>query len=361
MNMSKRALPQDVCEKVHSLLKTSKVYPGSVEGAAFTVEKLGGDGSNRRFWRLALADGPRVIVIAPENLERKCLKEADAVYYIGSHLRSCNVPVPEIFGYDTEGGIVLCEDLGQMHLHSIAIATDWQDAESVERLRRLYRQVLDVLVTMQTKGREGFNPDWCWDTRNYDRPLMLERESGYFLRAFWQGMLERPVPGGLAEEFSQLADAAASAPNDYFLHRDFQSRNVMVINGAVRVIDFQGGRFGPLAYDLASLLLDPYAALPEVFQAELYSYYLERLANCTVVDAEKFRTWYRVLALQRNLQILGAYSYLSAVVGKPFFRTYIVPALISLLRLSMESCQPHLPILESVARQGLELTEISLK
>lgn len=353
--MTCNILPEDVNPKVRDLLKAAGFTTGPETCANFTIETLGGDGSNRRFWRLVFEDGRKAIVVAPEKHEEKCLQEARSVYSIGSHLRSCEVPVPELYGYDQDDGILLCEDLGQVHLHSFAIATDWHDAESVKRLRQLYHQTLDVLVGMQVKGGERFNPDWCWDTTSYDRQLMLERESGYFLRAFWQGLLEQPVPDGLAEEFSQLADVAALAPAGFFLHRDFQSRNVMIINDRVRVIDFQGGRLGPLGYDLASLLLDPYAALPESFQKELYTYYLDRLTDYLQTDIERFHEWYQVLALQRNLQILGAFSYLSAVVGKQFFRAYIVPALVSLNRLSAECRHPHLPILASVTQNALKL------
>jgi len=353
--MPEMMLPQEIREKVDRLLRNAKSSAGLESGATFTIETLGGDGSNRRFWRLVFENGRKAIVIAPEKHEEQCLREADAVYHIGSHLGSCGVPVPELYGYDNDNGILLCEDLGQVHLHTFAVATDWQDVEAVERLKGLYQQTLDVLAAMQVQGREGFNPDWCWDTPRYDRQLMVARESGYFLQAFWQGVLAQPVPDGLGEEFSQLADAAAMAPADFFLHRDFQSRNIMIIDGRVRVIDFQGGRLGPLGYDLASLLLDPYAALPESFQDELYAYYLARLSDYHQVDAEMFHSWYQVLALQRNLQILGAFAHLSAVVGKPFFRSYIAPALLSLHRLSLACRHPRMPVLGSVTRQALNL------
>ena len=107
----------------------------------------------------------------------------------------------------------------------------------------------------------------------------------------------------------------------------------MLTDGAVRFIDFQGGRIGPWAYDLASLLLDPYAALPETMQERLMDVYLQSLQQEMEYDPDQFRHEYVFLALQRNLQILGAFAFLSQVRQKPFFAQFLRPALASLSRL----------------------------
>ena len=106
----------------------------------------------------------------------------------------------------------------------------------------------------------------------------------------------------------------------------------MLRDGEVRIIDFQGGRLGPLGYDLASLLIDPYAQIPEQLQHELLEHYLEHLCKYGL-DEQAFLKGYPSLALQRNLQILGAFSFLSLQKQKPFFRQFILPATISLQRL----------------------------
>jgi hypothetical protein len=317
-----------------------------------SCEPLKGDGSSRRFWRLIIPEVFRGIVVAPEKGDEKCLREAGSVWKIGSHLRAAHIPVPEFYGYDEASGVVVCEDLGDTNLHSLAASTDFTDPRSLERLREVYRETLDVLIAMQTRGVQGFDTSWCWDTPVYDRDLMLERESGYFLRAFWQGLLGQPIPDGLTAEFARLASAAAESPASFFLHRDFQSRNVMIKEGRVRIIDFQGGRLGPLAYDLASLLLDPYANLPIWLQDELYDYYLQQVQLALAIDTEEFHRSYPLLALQRNLQIIGAFSYLSTIAGKPFFRSYLDPAVASLLRLVKGRCQSDFPILTFVAEQS---------
>jgi aminoglycoside/choline kinase family phosphotransferase len=188
-----------------------------------------------------------------------------------------------------------------------------------------------ALAQMQVLGRENFKPAWCWDTPCYDRKLMLERESGYFLRALCRDLLKLELDeAALAQEFSRLADQAGQADASFFLHRDFQSRNIMVQPGRVRFIDYQAGRLGPLAYDLASLLIDPYAALPQAMQNTLLEQYLDALNALLPYDREQFRREYLPLAIQRNLQILGAFAFLSSQRGRPFFAQYIPPALHSL-------------------------------
>jgi len=184
---------------------------------------------------------------------------------------------------------------------------------------------------MQVLGGRDFLSEWCWDTPCYDRRLMLERESGYFLRALGRDFLGLSFAvEPLEEEFALLAGRASAAPVDFFLHRDFQSRNIMIKSGRVRFIDFQGGRFGPLAYDLASLLLDPYMGLSEEMREELKNFYLVTLQETIDYDATCFEREYFVLALQRNLQILGAFAFLSQKKKKRFFARFLRPALASL-------------------------------
>jgi aminoglycoside/choline kinase family phosphotransferase len=354
-------LPEDINSAVQTILRHSGRLPeGGMSDSGFRIngEQLKGDGSNRRFWRLQISGLYDCVVVSPEKLEAKELQEAQSGWKIGNHLRSAGVPVPDLLGFDEGTGLLVCEDLGNTHLHSFAINTDFSQKDSVESLRKLYRQVLDSLLVMQCNGRKDFNCNWCWDSPRYDRELMLNRESGYFTRAFWQGLLGKDIPTGLQLECEQLADLATKASCSYFLHRDFQSRNIMVKNGRVRFIDYQGGRLGPLGYDLASLLLDPYANLPVWFQEELYTYYLEQLRSIEGVkpiEYARFDRNYHALALQRNLQILGAFSYLSTIGGKDFFRCYIRPALKSLQRLLNRTDFIDLPVFTSLAREAAEL------
>ncbi|MEN8199616.1 MAG: phosphotransferase, partial [Thermodesulfobacteriota bacterium] len=259
------------------------------------------------------------------------------------------VPVPGQYGWNEESGVLLFEDLGDCKLHDYVL----KQAGGTTGVRTLYDLVVDELATMQVRAAEGFDPTWCWDTHRYDRKLMLERESGYFLRAFWQGLLGREEVPGLQEEFDLLADQAARIPCEYFLHRDFQSRNIMLHGGKPRFIDFQGGRLGPLGYDLASLLIDPYVTLAEELQEELLEHYLDKLESLIAVDRGSFREGYLLLALQRNLQIAGAFAFLSQQRGKVFFRQFLKPALVSLNRILADDGMLDLDVLRKTAREAL--------
>jgi hypothetical protein len=317
---------------MYQLISRSGQLLGQAEGAwseaTVQVAPLVPDGSSRRFVHLRGPDGATCIAILPPEHDERGQAEAIAFARIGDHLHQAGAPVPAILAFDPATGLVLCEDLGERRLFE-------QVAEQgVEGSLALYETAVRQLARMQVRGAAGFDPTWCWDTPRYDRQLMIERESGYFLRACCTDLLGLDFDrAAVAVDCARLAETAARAPAHFFLHRDFQCRNIMLTGGQVRFIDFQGGRLGPLAYDLASLLLDPYAALPEAMQEHLIAVYLDALGEELAYDAAQFRREYLLLALQRNLQILGAFAYLSQVRRKPFFARYLAPALASLGRL----------------------------
>lgn len=323
------------------------------------VSVLAGDGSQRAFFRLRFAGQAAVIAVLPACRDMAQMAEARAAWLIGRHLHRAGVPVPEPLAHDEECGVILFEDLGDLRLHdSLCGRAAGDDAE----LLRIYGEVVRELARMQVLGGQGFQESWCWQTPRYDRELMLSRESGYFLEALCQGLLGlRPDTASLRREFEEIAGHAAAAPGQFFLHRDFQSRNLMLKDGRVRIIDFQGGRLGPLGYDLASLLIDPYAGLPQAVQDTLLAQYLRELARHTAYDPDRFRQEYFYLALQRNLQILGAFAFLGGRRGKPFFLPFIRPALLTLhARLAKEG-RGRYPVLsqlvetcqEQINRHGL--------
>jgi aminoglycoside/choline kinase family phosphotransferase/choline kinase len=284
---------------------------------------LAGDGSDRRWYRLSC--GPFHLVAADHGIRPSpAVSEADAFVALGAHLQRCGVPVPRIFRHDTFAGLVVEEDLGdlsfQAHLAGCTPAAR----------RRSYRQVMELLVHMSARGAEGFDPAWTWQTPRYDREVILERECRYFQRAF----LEVCAPDLAAGEdlelgFEHLAAGIPGAAAEGFLHRDFQSRNIMVDGGRFVIIDFQGGRLGPLPYDLASLLIDPYVDLPLGEREALLTDFLERYCPARGVRRATERL-YRLCALARNLQILGAFGFLSRQKGKRHFETYIPAAVRSL-------------------------------
>ncbi len=321
------------------------------------IEEMAGDGSSRKFWRITDGEKKLCLAVAPPDRDAVNMAEAQAARAIGLHLLSRGIPVPAQYGWDDASGILLFEDLGDYKLYDYVQQNTGKEYE-VESIRSQYKQVLKALGEMQISGAELFNSKWCWDTEKYDKQLMLERESGYFLRSFWGDLLSKKEPAGIQEEFIDLANRAANIGANYFLHRDFQSRNIMIQQEKPGFIDFQGGRFGPLAYDLASLLLDPYVNLSLSLQDELFDFYLDNLEHELDVRQDQFKQEYLLLGLHRNLQIIGAFSFLSEHRKKPFFRQFLRPAIDSLERLIQQEFFTEYPVLRKCVKvSGQEIVK----
>jgi len=338
-------------DEISRLIRANNLLPGK----NWRTTALHGDGSNRRFYRILASDTFSILAVLPAltddaTLIAKGLAEAHAAFLIGSHLYAKGVRVPKIIGFDNESGILLFEDLGDTLLqHEIRRTAD------PGLILARYREVIRVLVHMQFSGRQDFDPGWCWDTPCYDRDLMLTRESGYFLTEFCKHFLNcRKIVPGLDEEFQALADRAAREPVEFFLHRDFQSRNLMILDSEIRIIDFQGGRLGPLGYDLASLLIDPYAGLSRENQEELLACYIEEVKKFGI-NGPQFAAGYPYLALQRNLQILGAFAFLGHTRNKPFFRQFLRPALVSLKERLAKPFAADYPCLRKLCAESMRL------
>jgi aminoglycoside/choline kinase family phosphotransferase len=289
---------------------------------------LSPDGSDRHFFKIQWKDKPALAIEpSPGNIGTS---ETYSYVAIGNHLARAGIPVPKIYDFNKNTGIIVVEYLGDRHLQTEILALISQSKWS--QVKELYRQALSLLAKMQVWGCRGFNRKWCYDSEYYDSKLAKEREAFYFLRSFVEDLIGYSKTPELEDELSRLALQVDFIDNkEYFLHRDFQSRNILVRNGALRIIDFQGGRLGPLSYDVAALLLDPYVALPETIRSELLQFYLDELDALNIaLDKTAFEREFRLLALLRTMQTLGAYSYLYLKKGKVFFKPYISPALSNL-------------------------------
>ncbi|MBW2466562.1 MAG: phosphotransferase [Deltaproteobacteria bacterium] len=322
-----------------------------------TISSLSGDGSTRLFFMIKTENTSYCGVYPAHHDNKKGLAEANAAFRIGSHLRKRGIPVPEIHAFDPVSGFILFEDLGETLLYDYLQQTKENSGGYGPELVELYKEIIEILLYMQISGSVRFDRKWCWDTQRYDKKLMLEKESGYFIQAFCRDLLEiKEFPDGLNDEFKLLAGRAARQPAVYFLHRDFQSRNLMLFNNEIRVIDFQGARLGPLGYDLASLLIDPYIQLPEQIQQELLEYYLEHYCKYGL-DDRAFLRGYPYLVMQRNLQILGAFAFLGFQKQKIFFRQFILPAALSLQQQLAQPEAKDFPKLRQLTDTIMDLLE----
>lgn len=289
---------------------------------------LSPDGSDRHFFKIQWKGKPALAIEpSPGNIGTS---ETYSYVAIGNHLARAGIPVPKIYDFNKNTGIIVVEYLGDRHLQTEILALISQSKWS--QVKEIYRQALSLLAKMQVWGCRGFNRRWCYDSEYYDSKLAKEREAFYFLRSFVEDLMGYSKTPELEDELSRLALQVDFINNkEYFLHRDFQSRNILVQDGVLRIIDFQGGRLGPLGYDVGALLLDPYVALPGTIRSELLQFYLDELDALNIaLDKTAFEREFRLLALLRTMQTLGAYSYLYLKKGKVFFKPYISPALSNL-------------------------------
>lgn len=296
--------------------------PANRDQEVLTWETLAGDGSDRTFIRVRAGSETAIVVAGPDKAENRSYE------LIGRHLWRLGRMGPEFMAVDQDRGLFLIEDLGDLPLQDTFEAVD-EDGKT-----EMYQKALALLAGLHARGRAGFNPDWCFQTARYDQALILKRETGYFMSAFVRGYAgltpETPV---LAGEFKALAEAALDKTEATLMHRDFQSRNIMIKDNRPRLVDFQGARLGPPGYDLASLLYDPYVQLGDDRQIRLREYYLDLRSRDKDFNAAAFTAAYPRLAACRLLQALGAFGFLSRVKGKAKFESYIPPALLSLDRL----------------------------
>ena len=331
---------------------------GSLPRMPLTRNRLSGDGSDRRWFRIR--SGDQSLIMADHGIRNGIAgqtAEVDAFVHIGQHLYNQGIPVPRIFHSDPFSGLVYLQDLGDTHLQ-----TTIQDETDTEKIIGHYRKVIDHLVRMSVEGGQSFDPRWTWQTPAYDKQLILERECRYFVDALLNGYLGMEIGfDDLAIAFKRLADQAIENGVTGFMHRDFQSRNIMVKDEKVYFIDFQGGRIGPLQYDLASLLTDPYVDLAPSVQAVLLDYCMTKLAQIKPMDRQQFLSSYNACAITRILQSLGAFGHLTRIKHKLFFEPYIPIALNNLSRRLVLTQDSAFQSLTNTVHNALNLLNLNRK
>ena len=320
-----------------------QVFPNIQVGPIYR-EHLKGDGSDRQWYRLNM-DRKSMILVDHGIRKTDRVNEADAFVNIGRHLFDRGLPVPQIYDGDTFAGYAFMEDLGNLDLQ-----TNVQQAENDEKIIGMYRSVIQQLIKFSTLGAERFDTAWAYQTSSYSKTLILEKECRYFVDAFLNTYLGlEMIYEEFETEFEFLAEKALEHALPGLMHRDFQSRNIMIKNDAFYFIDFQASRIGPIQYDLAALLIDPYVQLPQDIQTRLLGYCVEKLQADINLNADNFCRCYRYCRLTRNLQILGAFGYLSRVKGKTHFEKYIPAAIRTLGRNLKKHEHKTLPKLTALA------------
>ena len=309
-----------VCDKM-APLAFEKAFGGRPANDIQRIP-LKGDGSDRKWYRLQ-TDSDFLVMVDHGICRSEGATEFSAFVNIGNHLYQKGIPVPAIFLHDDFSGLVFLEDLGNLHLQDVIHKNDRN-----KHIRFLYESIIEGVIEMSINGYSGFDLDWTYQTQEYDVSLIMEKECRYFVEAFLNGYLNMSIRfENFAQEFELIAEEAIQNAISGFMHRDMQSRNIMIKDNQFRFIDFQGGRIGPFQYDLASLLIDPYAELAPDLQQHLLKYAFEKILRHKLIERRTFYNGYTYCAICRNFQILGAFGFLTCKKNKPWFEQYIPSAL----------------------------------
>jgi aminoglycoside/choline kinase family phosphotransferase len=308
------------------------------------IVPLRADGSNRKLYRLTSVSRGAIGVVNPDARENR------AFVAFSRHFRGAGLPVPEIYAEGPDPEIYLEEDLGDTTLFQLLTATRTGNALSPEALD-LYRQVVEILPRFQIAAGRSLNYDACHPRAGFDRQSMLW-DLNYFKYSFLR-LAKIPFDEqGLEEDFERFVEFLLAAPGDFFLYRDFQSRNIMVQEGRPWFIDYQGGRRGALQYDLASLLCDAKADLPFELRDELADQYLAAAADLVSIDRAAFLRHYPGFALIRIMQAMGAYGLRGFHERKQHFLASVPYAIRNLEHLLRTAELPvELPELSAVWRR----------
>jgi aminoglycoside/choline kinase family phosphotransferase len=234
-------------------------------------------------------------------------EENIAFLEFSKHFRRHGLPVPEIYAEDLDHGAYLEEDLGDTTLFEF-LSKKSSGANIAPEVIETYRKVVGVLPRFQVEAGLDLNYSVCYPNPSFDRQSIawdLNYFKYYFLRLAGISFNEQ----ALEDDFSRLTDFLLSAPRDYFLYRDFQSRNIMLRNGDPFFVDYQGGRKGALQYDIASLLFDAKADLPPDLRQQLLDHYLDRLSGFIKLDRDAFMQHFYPYVYIRIMQALGAYGF----------------------------------------------------
>lgn len=274
-------------------------------------------GSSRKYIRLFGEDTSAIGVWGHDKLEN------EAFLRWANFFSEKNIAVPEIYGEDLTADVYLQEDLGADCL--LDIRKKEQSKSLGAQTKKFYQQAIDTLVNIQKIDAADIEANWFYPERDFNKEAML-RDLRYGQYYFFKALNFSFSASLLEKDFQKLATDISSHGNQVLMIRDFQARNLMIQNGKVSIIDFQGLRKGPALYDLISLLYQAKAKLSKEDRADLMNYYDEQNTSCSFTDEQQSGQWTR-LKMIRFLQVLGAYGYRGLFEKKPHFISSIPKAI----------------------------------
>lgn len=288
--------------------------------ASASVEALPGAGSNRSYYRLK--GNPTLIGVCGTSRE-----ENEAFIYLSHHFQAQHLPVPAVHAVSDDGLCYLQDDLGTDSLFQL-IAHGRETGEFDETERNLLKKVIRLLPRVQFEGAKGLDFGRCYPAVEFDHRSILW-DLNYFKYCFLKATGVDFREDLLEDDFDALCQTLMGSMESQpvFMYRDFQSRNIMVKDGEPYLIDFQGGRKGPIYYDVASFLWQAKANYPDSLRQELIDEYMDALRPYKPIEKTEFLSRLRHVVLFRTLQVLGAYGFRGYFEKRPIsLKAFLLPS-----------------------------------
>jgi aminoglycoside/choline kinase family phosphotransferase len=286
------------------------------------TEMLPHSGSSRIYFRFSAGETTALGVYNQNN------NENTAFISFTEHFLKYNLNVPLIYSSDLSKNIYLIQDFGDVDLLSWLNKSRNKNSFPKNGIE-LYKSVIRELIKFQVIAGKNFDYSNCYPFKSFEKEAILF-DLNYFLDHFVKPGKYNYNQQNLTKDFNFLSDYLLLEENNFFMYRDFQARNIIIKDNQPCFIDYQGGRKGPLQYDLASLLYQAKANIPENIRIELVEYYIQEIEKLVSVNKEKFIEFFNAFSLIRILQTLGAYGLRGLVEGKSHFIESIGPALSNL-------------------------------
>ena len=325
-------------------MELHRLYSAHYGLCPVSVDPVSASASNRRYYRMASPAGTCIGAVGTDR------QENEAFVAISLHFRSKGIPVPEVFAVSEDGMSYLQEDLGDEVLLDRLVKAR-RTGEGLAEAEELMCSAMALLPKIQFEGASGFDFSVCYPQPAFDRRMVMF-DLNYFKYCFLKATGLEFNEMSLQDDFEKLADDLLADDTDTFMYRDFNARNVMVRGGEPCFIDFQGGRRGPVYYDVASFVYHARAGYTDGQREKMLETYLKALSEYMPVDRKVFFSRLRLFVLFRLLQVLGAYGFRGWTEHKAAFMTSIPAALDELVRLLEEPFEEYPYLVETLGRMA---------
>ncbi len=332
---------------MHQLISLFAEYTGKENP---DIEALPTSGSNRKYYRLQ-QDNISLIAVSGESIE-----ENKAFIYLANHFLKQGLNVPKVVAVSKDNYFYLQQDLGDTILFNSIRGGRLTGVFSHEE-KELLHKTISKLAEFQVKGSEGLDFSTCYPLPEFNRRSVLW-DLNYFKYNFLKTTDLEFSEDKLENDFERIAEFLLKDKSETFMYRDFQSRNVILFGEEPYFIDFQGGRKGPVYYDVASFLWQAKANFSHDLRDELIHTYIDSLKKFQDVDVAEFMENLRHFVLFRTLQVLGAYGFRGYFEKKPHFIQSVPFALNNLRDLLKEKFEEY-PYLDNLLREMVNLKQFA--